>query len=402
MKNLIIIFCLFFSLVAYSAETTLNITPEVAQLIVLAKFAKARALSKDDNLKKELSKLLDMNKMVADSYQKEIGKKITVQIRGKEETGTLTKIKGTTLYVKIKKGMVTATWPVKVKTLPIDFRMNRIEVSDSLKNLYFGAKAFRQKNYPAAKYYLKKTGAFAPAVLEAADKESKYILSLSGACVSGDLEKTKELVKKGADINGKIIAYIKNPKTGKIERHESTVLIESIKKHQKEIIKYLVKSGADPNKGNAKGVTPLMFAIMYFPQDMEILEYLLNHQADTKAIDKSGNTPLTGAVGAGIEKAVKVLLKHGVDVNSPNKKGYTPIMVAVAANNAKMFKLLMEKGADLHKKHPRGWSIFKLDRTRMDPEIREVLDKMSPPKEKPKSTGFPIMNRGLNVMPGRR
>jgi len=401
MKNLLIIICLIISLAIFAEDKKAPaITPEVADLLVVGEFKKARDLARDKALKLNLDKLLNMNKLVAESYQKDIGKKIKIQIRGKEETGTLARIKGTTLHVKVKKGPVSATWPVKIKSLPIEFRMQRLGISDEIKNLYFGAKAFRQKNYPAAKFYLKQTGEMAGPIMEAADKGSKYILSLSGACVGGDLDKTKELVKKGADVNGRITAHIKNPKTKKIEKLESTILIETIKNHQDEIIKYLVKNGADINKGNAKGVTPLMFAIMYYPQKMDIVEFLLNHQASYKNKDKSGNTPLTGAVGAGRLEAVKILLKHGADVNSTNGKGFTPLMLAVASNNANMFKLLLEKGADMNKKHPQGWNIFKLDRSRMHPEIKAVLNKVSPPKKKKAvGSGFPVMNRPMKIVP---
>lgn len=405
MKKFIILLSLMVSFAMFAEDkAAMEITPEVADLLVVGEFKKAMDLTKDSTLKTELNKLLNTNKLVADSYKDEVGKKITIQIRGKDEKGTLSKIKGTTLYVKVKKGAVTATWPVKVKSLPIEFRMQRIGVSDSLKNLYFGAKAFRQKNYPAAKFYLKQTGEMAKPILEAADKGSKYILSLSGACIKGDLDKTKALIRKGADVNGKIIAHMKNKKTQKLEKLESTILIETIKHHQDDVIKYLIKHGADINKGNSKGVTPLMFAIMYYPKEMDIIEFMLNHQAKVKVKDKSGNTPLTGAVGAGRINAVETLLKHGADVNSPNGKGFTPLMLAVASNNPHMFQLLLDKGADMKKKHPQGWDIFKLDRSRMHPDIKAVLDDISPQvkKKKPAGPGFPIMNRGLNVIPKRR
>jgi len=403
MRVFVLMFFLFIYFPSLSAAEgpSEKISPEVAVFLVKGQFKKALEVCHDEKLKKDVFQLFKMNYLVAESYQSQIGKEISIQIRGKQEKGTLSKIKGTTLYVKIHKGAIIATWPVKVKSLPIDFRMDRIALSDSMKNLYFGVQAFRQKNYPAAKYYLSKTGVISKPILAAADKESKYILSLSQACAKGDLKQAKTLLKKGADVNGIIIAYIRNKKTKKLERLESSILIETIKNLQKELIKYLILKGADVNKSNSKGVTPLMFAIMYFPQDMTIIEYLINHQADIEVKDKSGNTPLTGAIGARRNKALKVLLKHGADINAPNKKGYTPIMLAVASNNAEIFKLLMKKGANLMKKHPRGWSIFQLDRSRMHPEIRAALNKISPIK-KITSPSSPIMNRGINVSPLRR
>jgi ankyrin repeat protein len=403
MRNIFILLCFIFSgIVLPAGEVPAALTQEVAVLLVKGDFEKAIEATSNNELKENLQKLLNLNKLVAKSYEAEIGNEISIYIRKKLEKGILNKIKGQILYVKVKKGSIIANWPVKVKSLPLEFRMKRIGVPGFVKSLYFGAKAFRQKNYPAAEFYFKQTDTISKPLLKAADKESKYILSLSAACRGGDLEKTEELVKKGADVNGEIIAHVKNKKTQKLEKLKSNILIETIKHQQQDIIKYLIKNGADINKSNSKGVTPLMFAIMYFPQKLEIVEFMLNHQANLKVKDKAGNTPLTGAVGAGRAAAVKLLMKHGANVNAPTRKGLTPLMLAVASNNPEMFKLLLENGADMNKRHPKGWTVFQLDRRRMHPEIRAVMDKLSPLK-KPKGSGFPVFsNGGLNVLPTRK
>ena len=402
-KYLIIMLLLLFPIAVTAADENKSAgTPDVTDLIVQGEFKKAIELTTDAELKANLNKLLNINQLVADSFKPDIGKEITIPIRGKDETGILAKIKDTTLYVKVSKGPVTATWPVKVVTLPIELRMEKAGISENDQNLYFGAKAFHQKNYPAAAYYFRKTGPISKSLLDSADKQCKYIISLAAACEKRDLEKMKELLEKGADPNGEIIVNIKNNKTGKVESKASTILIETIKYRNNELIKLLLKNGADVNKPNSSGVTPLMFAIMSFPDDTEIMEFLLNHQADFRHKDKDGNTPLTGAVAFGRMGAVKALLKYGADVNESNGKGFTPLMLAVAVNNPEMFKLLLEKGADVKKKHPKGWTVLEMDRKVMNPEIKAVLDKISPPKQ-PSTPNFPgFSTGGLNVVPKRR
>jgi len=390
MKNIIISFCFLFSVATFAADDN-RVSPEVADLLVKGDFKKASKKTADNELKKNLEKLLNMNKLVAESYKPEIGKEISIYIRSEKKRGILAKIKGKVLYVKIKNKQITATWPVKTKSLPIEFRMERINIPDSAKNIYFGAKAFHQKNFPAAMFYFKNAGSFSESLLTSADKQSKYIMSLSAACRSGNLEKTRKLLKKGADANGQIFANVKNKKTGKLEKKKSTILIETIKSQKVEIIKYLIKNGADINKANSAGVTPLMFAIMYFPEKLEIVDFMLNHQAKTNVKDKKGNTPLTGAVGAGRAEAVKLLIKHNTNVNEQNRRGVTPLMIAVATNNTEIFKLLLKKGADIKKHHPRGWTVLQLNRSRMDPEIKAILDEISPPKIE-KSPNFPTLN----------
>jgi ankyrin repeat protein len=382
---------------ASNDEKNASLSPEVAELIVSGKFKEAIKKTTNSDLKASLSRLFNMNKLVAKSYKADIGKEISIKIRGKDENGILKKVKSSTLYVEVDKGVVKATWPVKVKTLPLDFRMQRISLSSKMKNLYFAVKAFKQKNYPAAQFYFRKCGDLSNPLSDAADKKSKYVLSLSVAAVTGNLDRVKELLNKGADLNGVLIAHVKSPKTKAIEKIQSTILIEAIKKQQDAVARYLIKNRANINKANSKGVTPLMFAIMYFPQKIEFIEFMLNHQANVNLIDKAGNNVLTGALAVGRPDAVKLLLKHKVDVNKANKQGFTPIMIAVASNNFEMFEILLNAGADLMKKHPQGWSVFNLDRSKMHPAIKAKLDKVKPAKAKrPTMPGF--SSGGVNIM----
>jgi hypothetical protein len=369
----------------------------LALSLLKGEFKKAIEFLKGNPDIKDFENLFHLNKLVLEYYKKHIGEEVTLPIRGKTQTGVLKKIKGSTIYIEIKKTKITATWPVKVKKMPIDFKFNLIEIPDYLKNIYLGAKEFKRKNYAAAKYYFVKTGKYAFPLLEAADKESKYIMALAGACIKGNSEEVKNLLKKGADVNGEIVAYIKDEKTGEFKKHVSTPLIESIKSQKNNIIKLLVKNGADVNKGNQKKVTPLMFAIMYFPQEIEEVEFLLKNGANIDAVDNDGNTPLCGAVAAGRPGAIKLLLKHGAEVNAPNKKGLTPIMLAVVTNKPSIFKQLSDAGADLYKRHPDGWNIFNLNRSRMDPELKQMLDKISPPKSNNISPSFPSFSGNLKT-----
>jgi ankyrin repeat protein len=135
---------------------------------------------------------------------------------------------------------------------------------------------------------------------------------------------------------------------------------------------------------------------MYFPQDMDIIKFLLDNGADIDAFDKSGNTPLCGAVAAGRPGAVELLLNRGAEINAPNKKGFTPVMLAVISNKPGIFRLLVDKGADLNKRHPDGWNVFELERSKLDPDIRKYLDRLSPKKEQSIPAGFPGLS-GMHV-----
>jgi len=73
------------------------------------------------------------------------------------------------------------------------------------------------------------------------------------------------------------------------------------------------------NKPNAKGETPLIYALKEQPtasQTATILQSLIQAKADLEKRDTRGMTPLTWAVYTRNVKAVKMLIEAGVDVNA--------------------------------------------------------------------------------------
>lgn len=88
-----------------------------------------------------------------------------------------------------------------------------------------------------------------------------------------------------------------------------------------EALRYLLENGADPNKGNAFGKTPLMYAAQY--NEKLSAEILLQHQADPNAtttipndtcnydLQTTSMTPLHYAVRYGSASLVRALVKYG-------------------------------------------------------------------------------------------
>jgi hypothetical protein len=52
-------------------------------------------------------------------------------------------------------------------------------------------------------------------------------------------------------------------------------------------------------------------------------------------------------------------------------------------------------GADVTIRHPQGWTVLDMNRNRMHPKIKAVLDEMAPQKKRRPS--FP----GVNIVPRR-
>jgi ankyrin repeat protein len=78
---------------------------------------------------------------------------------------------------------------------------------------------------------------------------------------------------------------------------------------------------------NASAATPLTWACMA-GVDGAVAEWLISKGADPEKKDGYGETPLTTAADYGNPEAARVLLKRGVDPTKPNDMGFVPILVA--------------------------------------------------------------------------
>ena len=293
--------------------------------------------------------------------------------------------------MKLKRGKNgSVVMPISMNSIPLDVRLQKVDISELAKNICLGAKFFRQKNYQGAAVFFSKTGELADGLQKELLKQSKYFIPLFAACKAGNISEIESLMKKGADIKNSCSAMVLDRKTKKYRLETSTLLIETIKCKQAEAAKYLVKHGADVNRQNSLGVTPLMFAIMAF-DDTDLMEFLIDHKAKIEHKDMTGNTPLSGAVAMGKKAAVKVLLDKGADPDEATSKGYTPVMIAVMANRPEILKMLLNAGADINKPHPKKWTVFQLDQRQMSPEIRGILAQLAPekPEKKKQRTSFP-------------
>lgn len=105
-----------------------------------------------------------------------------------------------------------------------------------------------------------------------------------------------------------------------------------------QLIEMLLKAGADPDKENAKGKSPLHRAAtdtVGIENGTEIMRILLDHKADLHKTDAAGNTPLHDAVEGWLRsnspKNLLFLLGAGADIHCKNKAGLSPLEIAVNA-----------------------------------------------------------------------
>lgn len=381
---------------ASSAET---LSPKVASDLVTGKFKQAlKAMNSGATapsyLKNDVATLLGLNKLVAQKYAEKIGQKVDFYARKRLKHGTLLKVEKGVIHVKVTSGKASAKWPVKISSLPLGFRIGMAGISDSAKNLYMGVRSLKSKDFSAAKVCFANLPEVSEAMINAANEKYGKIYSMTKAAFSGDADTLKKLITEGSDPNAVLVSYMRSKRTKKLEKRKSTLLLETIKRRQAETAATLIENGAAPDKADSKGITPLMYAVTYFPKDTTVAKALIAKNANIAALDKTGSDALSGAIAFNRLPAFKLLLRCGAKLNAPNGRGLTPLMGAVGTNNFAMFTILMDKGADPSVMHIQGWTILDMNRSRMHPEIKARLDRIAPQKKKrPSSPGFNVIQR---------
>jgi ankyrin repeat protein len=229
------------------------------------------------------------------------------------------------------------------------------------------------------------------------------------AAREGDLESTKLLLDKGADVN-QVTEYTWSPLlTATNNRHYKLAeyLIErgaNVNLANKgnwtplylatdnrnieggdfpvpkpdidhlDLIKFLLEHGANPNlRAKDNTLTRTIFTMQWFfeagatpfvraaqSSDLELLKLLVKHGADPMIKTDFLDTALTAAAGIGwVEgvtyehpakmnlETVKYLLDLGLDPNAANQDGRTPLMGAALKGRNEVVQLLVDRGARL-------------------------------------------------------
>jgi len=110
-----------------------------------------------------------------------------------------------------------------------------------------------------------------------------------------------------------------------------------------EIIKVLLKSGANLNIASNDGMTPLIIASN--TGNINVITLLLSAKADISIADKMNFTSLTHAASQGHNKACEILISSGAAIDG-NINGPTPLLFAVMNQNESLARLLLKSGAN--------------------------------------------------------
>ncbi|CAN5583004.1 hypothetical protein BH20ACI4_BH20ACI4_01860 [soil metagenome] len=168
-----------------------------------------------------------------------------------------------------------------------------------------------------------------------------YDNPLSLAVSNDDIEEVKNLIAKGADVNGRE----KNSKN-------TTPLFLAVENGNAEVAETLLNFGAKINARDNEKQTPLMR--LDEDASAELVRLLIKHGAKVNLTDKEGNTALILAVEYGRTEVFQELINNGADVNAQNNEGETALMRAANDDDLEKVKILLIAGADVNLKNKEG------------------------------------------------
>ena len=142
---------------------------------------------------------------------------------------------------------------------------------------------------------------------------------------TGDPKQVLAAIKKGADVN-------KSNSGG-----ETPLMLAAEKNSNPDVIRILTASGANVNARNPAGVTALMFASRN-NSNAEVSRALIEAKSDVNARDNAGETPLMLAVLRDKDfEVIIVLLKAGADANAKDFV-FGESVISWARENKKLIK----------------------------------------------------------------
>ncbi|KAM7277694.1 hypothetical protein ACFE04_004828 [Oxalis oulophora] len=161
-------------------------------------------------------------------------------------------------------------------------------------------------------------------------QEAELALRVNSSAFHGDLHQLKNLIRAGADPN-------------RIDYDGRTPLHLAACRGYEDIVHFLTKEGVDINAKDNFGNTPLLEAAR---NGHDRVARLLSGQGALLMIDDAGSF-LCITVAKGDLDVLRRVLSYGADPNSKNYDQRTPLHIAAREGSILMSKLLIEAGASV-------------------------------------------------------
>ncbi|EEU38767.1 uncharacterized protein NECHADRAFT_82987 [Fusarium vanettenii 77-13-4] len=175
---------------------------------------------------------------------------------------------------------------------------------------------------------------------------ARFTTPLAFAAGTGHVEIVKLLLKHGAD---------PNPVRWEEIRH--TPLSVAAGKRHYETAKILIDAGADVHTtfGEPCGSLALHAAVGYYDEDDDLVRLLLENGAlDNSPQEYRGTAALEEALTYGRVSTVKLLLQAGANPVFRGSDDWTPVMLAIFGGSEELAFLFLEMGADLEQTCNKG------------------------------------------------
>lgn len=166
---------------------------------------------------------------------------------------------------------------------------------------------------------------------------------------ANEMRIVKMLIQAGSDVNAFAQLETNSPLIAAVEGGQS-------QKPHLDIIKLLIKSGADASRRNSVGATVLMRG---GAAHLEVLQTLLAAGADPYAKAKSGAMALHGVCARGLDhelrdqpdptasKRIALLIEPGTSIDVPVMNLGTPLYNSLSKGNPDCVRALIQAGANL-------------------------------------------------------
>lgn len=181
---------------------------------------------------------------------------------------------------------------------------------------------------------------------------------------AGDLATVTQLLKAGADLNGR-------------DERGRTAVMAATHTNQVEIVRVLIEAGADINIRDNRSDNPFLYASA--EGLFEIVKLTIDAQADPRLTNRFGGTALIPAAERGHVEIVRELLtRTDVDVNHINNLGWTALLEAIILSDGgerhqQIVQLLVDHGADVNLADGNGVTPLAHARQRGFEKIVEIL-----------------------------